>query len=127
LEAIKSFAVPPEAKDFNFEILNGDETSAKKIVEIAETLPVFSERRLMIIKRFDALPTNQQEALLPYLTTPCTTTCLVLVMEKIDQRKKLFQTLKAHAELIPCQPLKEPQIPGWIKQRARHLNLAITE
>ncbi len=127
LEAIKSSAIQPEAKDFNLEILYGNETSAKEIIEIAETLPIFSERRLLIVKRLDALPPSQQEALLPYFAKPCPTTCLVFVAEKIDQRKKFFQTLKTQAELIPCQPMKEPQIPGWIKQRALHLKLTITE
>ena len=127
METIKSSAIQPEAKDFNLETLYGDETSAKNIIETAETLPAFSERRLLIIKRLDALPTRQQEALLPYLAKPCPTTCLVLVAEKIDQRKKFFQTLKTQAELIPCQSLKESQVPGWIKQRARSLKLTITE
>jgi len=127
LEAIKRSVIQPEAKDFNLEILYGDEASVKEIIEIAETLPVFSERRLLIVKRLDALPPSQQEALLPYLAKPCPSTCLVFVAEKIDQRKKFFQTFKTCGELIPCQPLKEPQIPGWIKQRARHLKLTITE
>jgi DNA polymerase-3 subunit delta len=127
LETIKRCALSPEAKDFNLDILNADETSAKKIIEIAETLPVFSERRLLIVKRFDAFPTNQEEALLPYLMKPCPTTCLVLIAEKIDQRKKLFQTLRARAGLIPCQSLKETQIPAWIKQRARDIKVSITE
>lgn len=81
----------------------------------------------MIVKRLDALPPSQQEALLPYLAKPCSSTCLVFVAKKMDQRKKFFQTFKTQGELVPCQPLKEPQIPGWIKLQARHLKLTITE
>lgn len=127
MEAIKSSVIQPEAKDFNLEILYGDETSAKEIIEIAETLPIFSERRLLIVKRLDTLPASQQEALLPYLVKPCPTTCLVFIAEKMDQRKKFFQAFKTQGELVPCQSLKEPQIPAWIKQRARHLKLTIAE
>ena len=81
----------------------------------------------MIVKRLDALAPAQQEALLPYLSSPCPSTCLVFVAEKIDQRKRFFQTFKTQGEMVPCQPLKEPQIPAWIKQQARHLTLKMTE
>jgi DNA polymerase-3 subunit delta len=81
----------------------------------------------LIVKRLDALSPSQQEALLPYLAKPCPSTCLVFVAEKIDQRKKFFQTFKTHGETVPCQPLKESQIPAWIKQQARHRKLAMTE
>ena len=127
LQIFRSSVVTPEARDFNLQALYGDETSAKEIIEIAETLPVFSDRRLLIVKRLDALSPSQQEALLPYLAKPCPSTCLVFVAEKIDQRKKFFQTFKTYGEMVPCQPLKESQIPAWVKQQARHRKLEMTE
>jgi len=81
----------------------------------------------LIVKHLDALAPSQQEALLPYLVRPCPTTCLVFVAGKIDQRKKFFQTFKSYGEMVPCQPLKESQIPAWVKQQARQRKLVMTE
>jgi DNA polymerase III subunit delta len=81
----------------------------------------------LIVKRLDALTPAQQEALLPYLEKPCSSTCLVFVAEKIDQRKRFFQTIKTYGELVPCQSLKQSKIPAWIKQRAQQQKLAMTE
>src|SRR5437870_1905897 len=77
---------------FNYDLLYGDETDAQEILGICKTVPAFAERRLVVIRDIGALRAGETERLLPYLTAPVDSTCLVMTGENVDGRLKFFQT-----------------------------------
>ena len=52
--AIK-YAIDEELKDFNFELMYGDETPSAEAIERCMTLPMMDARRLVIIRRFEQM------------------------------------------------------------------------
>lgn len=113
-------------KDFNFNLFYGNESKGVDIVDSAQTLPMFSERRAVLVKRADALKVDATEFLLPYLEKPSNSTCLIFVANKFDQRKKFFQSLKKNAVLVEHKRLYDNKILGeFIKPEAKRLGKTI--
>lgn len=108
-------------KDFNFNLYYGNESKGVDIIDSAQTLPMFSERRVVLVKRADGLNAAATEMILPYLTKPSQSTCLIFVANKLDQRKKFFIALKKHGTIVEHKKLFEDKISGFIQSEAlRH-------
>jgi DNA polymerase-3 subunit delta len=114
-------------KDFNYDLFYGSSTTAVEILSVAETLPVFSPWRLIILKEVDLLPDKEAESLLPYLSNPSPSTCLIFVGEKVNMRKRFFSALKEKAVVVQFYHLFEQELVRWIRLRVRELGYKITE
>jgi DNA polymerase III subunit delta len=126
LDLIIETVVEPGARDFNFNALYCRDTSASDIVNLAQTLPFMSEKRLVIAKEIDAFKTADLEELAPYLHDPSPSTCLVLVSNQGRYEKKaITSAVEAHGGVIRFYPLLEREIVGWIETRAKLLGVTI--
>lgn len=125
--AILETLVPPEARDFNFQQFPGRETRAEALLDAVRTLPVFTDRRLVLVKDAQELPAAELDALLDYLSDPVPESLLLLVCAKIDGRRKFFQALKKQQALVEFKRLYDNQIPGFVKERARAAGRTLTE
>lgn len=112
---------------FNYDLLYGDESDAAEILVRAREAPVFTHRRLVLVKAADKLPAREGEALLPYIKAPCDSTTLVFVAPKLDGRLKFSQALKERAVSVDCSALPEAHLPGWIRAEARRLGVRLSE
>jgi len=112
-------AIDPSLKDFNFNAFYGNESKGVDIVDAAQTLPMFSDRRAVLVKRAELLKAEALEALLPYIQNPAETTCLVFNGQKIDQRKKFFQELKKRNALVEFKRLYDNKLPGFVQSEAQ--------
>lgn len=65
--------------DFNMELLNAPEVGVERIIDSAETMPLMSDRRLVVVRDINLLSRKQQETLVSYLDRPNPATALVLV------------------------------------------------
>lgn len=64
---------------FNMEVLDAASVGADRVIDAAETIPLMSERRLVIAREVNRLSRKDQEKLSLYLKNPNTATTLVLV------------------------------------------------
>ena len=69
----------------------------------------------MLVRRAGDLPAAAYDLLLPYVQQPSSSTCLVFVGEKIDQRRKFFTEFKSRGELVEFKKLYEDKIPGFVR------------
>jgi DNA polymerase-3 subunit delta len=88
------------------------------ILDAAQTLPMFSERRAVLVKRADQLKADALEMLLPYIISPSLGTCLLLTGTKIDQRKKFFLEFKKHGVMVEYKRLYDNKLAGFIQAEA---------
>jgi DNA polymerase-3 subunit delta len=110
--------VDPAFRDFNFTVLYGKECKAEQILDNAMTLPMFAERRVILVKRAEELQAEQLEQLIPYIKAPSPETCLVFHASKIDLRRKFFTELKKTDLLIEYKKLKDDQLAGFVRREA---------
>jgi DNA polymerase-3 subunit delta len=113
--------------DFNSMVLYGDETDASEVLAAVLEVPVFSQRRLVILKSGEKLPARETEALVAYLKEPCETTILVWVTQKLDGRLKFAQALKDNAVVVDCSALADHQLESWIRTEAGRIGLRLNE
>lgn len=111
-------AIDQSLKDFNFNVFYGNESKGVDILDAAQTLPMFAERRAVLVKRAELLKADALEILLPYIKNPVNSTCLLLTGSKIDQRKKFFLELKKHGELVEYKRLYDNKLTGFIQSEA---------
>lgn len=111
-------AIDPSLKDFNYNVFYGNESKGVDIVDVAQTLPMFAERRAILVKRAESLSAAACEVLLPYVQKPSASTCLIFSGAKIDQRKKFFLELKKHGELVEFKRLYDNKISAFIQNEA---------
>ena len=112
-------AIDPSLKDFNFNVFFGNESRGTDIVDAAQTLPMFAERRAVLVKRADQLKAEALDALLAYVRNPAETTCLIFNGVKIDQRKKLFLELKKQGALVEYKRMYDNKLPAFIQSEAQ--------
>jgi len=111
-------AIDPSLKDFNLNVYFGNESKGVDIVDSAQTLPMFAERRAVLVKRAEQLKAESLEVLLPYIQNPASSTCLLLTGTRIDQRKKFFLELKKHGALVEYKRLYDNKLTGFIQSES---------
>ena len=97
----------------NDDISNYDlnEINIKIILDDAISLPLFSEKKLIIVDNctlFDTTSKKEDVSVLEeYLLNPNSSTILILINhnEKLDERKKIFKILKENKSLIECNEI----------------------
>lgn len=107
-------AIDASLRDFNFNVFYGNESKGIDIADAVQTLPMFADRRAVLVKRAEGLSAAACEALLPCIQNPAAGTCLIFSGTKIDQRKKFFTDLKKHGSLVEFKRLYDNKLPGFI-------------
>lgn len=125
--AFKNYFLQHDFGDFNFEQLDGEKVSLAQIVDAANTLPAFAEKRFVLIKNPTFLQAKKKDSekeeqqqnedlLLQYLQDPLTSTCLVFWLKGLaDRRKKLVKTIEKTGQVLEIEALKGPDLNHWIK------------
>jgi DNA polymerase-3 subunit delta len=115
------------------EVLEGDEVSAETVVRSALTLPFMTRRRLVVVRRAQALPARGAEALTAYARDPNPATALLLLASEpltaSRERRSdhwLLGALPA-AAVVPLPPRRGRALVDWLKQRAALDGLTVAD
>jgi DNA polymerase-3 subunit delta len=104
----------------------GDSADADELLSSAQTQPMFSDRRVLIVKRAEALHAAPKKALVEYLADPLKSTTLVLLL---DERPAKGDALQAAAEAagaaLTFYALKPDEAEAWAirTSKANGMNL----
>jgi DNA polymerase-3 subunit delta len=112
-------AVDPGFRDFNLNLFYGNECKGDEIFSAAQTLPMFADRRVVLVKKGGDLNAAAMEVLLPYLQDACPSTCLILQADKVDGRKKFFAEFKKRGEFVEFKRPYENQLGPFVRDEVR--------
>ncbi len=104
-----------EALDFNFEAFDGLQATGTEIVSAANTPPLMSEMRLILVRNVDVLPAGEMAAIADYLSSPASTACLVMTGRALSEKTDLYRAVSAIGEVI-VKKVKRAAIPAMIKK-----------
>jgi DNA polymerase-3 subunit delta len=110
--------VDPASRDFNLNIYYGNECRGDEIVDTAQTMPMFADWRVVLVKRGQGLSQAAYDLMTHYVQDPSPTTCLIIQGEKIDQRRKFFTEIKKNGALVECKRPYENQLGSFIRDEA---------
>ena len=116
---ISSILIPEDLKSFNLDLLYGSETSAVEIINKTSTLPINSEKRLLVIFDIHKLSPFYKDVLLSYLPKLPHFACLILISPKLTSKTKFYTTLDKLATTVDFRPLYDSQIPAWVQARVK--------
>ena len=115
------------------EVLEGDEVTVETVVRSAMTLPFMTKRRLVVVRRAQALPAKGGEVLTAYAGDPNPATCLLLVATESlaasrDRRSDHWLLGAVPAAAVVGLPLRKGRgMVDWLRQRAGAEGLTVTE
>ncbi|MCG8419397.1 MAG: DNA polymerase III subunit delta [Proteobacteria bacterium] len=121
--AILDAAVPPSARGFNYDIVQGKAFSADRVLTAAQTLPMMAERRMVLCRDLSAVSAAELAKLVPYLEAPSPTTVLVATVAKADKRIKFYAQAKKKKVLHELSAPKS--LAPWIRAEAADRQVAI--
>ncbi|MFO7764965.1 MAG: DNA polymerase III subunit delta [Pelovirga sp.] len=113
---IRATVIGADKDDFNDHHFSGKGTPAEAVMDTAYTYPVFAPRKLVTVHGVDLMPAHEQEKLSSYLDQPAPETSLLLVAEKIDNRRKFFQQFKKKGVVLKFDPLTDREIPDFVRR-----------
>ncbi len=127
LSTIIAQTLNEETKGFNLDVMYGSKSSAKDVLSHAVSFPMMSERRVVVVKEFARLVGSDaaKESVAGYLKKPLDSTCLILIDEKPDFRKKPYGELRKNHTVVSFDPLWDNQVPPWIAARVKKLGKEI--
>lgn len=113
---IESKVISPGFKDFNYEVYYGSNDTAQEIINAALTIPIMSQKRLIVVKEADQLSARDLEEFTSYISNPSPSSCLVFIGEGVDFRKKFFINLEKCGIVAELNHPKERELPYWIQR-----------
>jgi len=127
IERFKYAVLNESTVDFNYSLYYAADVEVVTLKETIETLPVFSERRLVILKNAQELKEGEWQELESLINKPVDSTVFVLFADKIDKRKKSFKNLIDHGQSIEFKKPYDNEIPRWINYYASYYELKLTQ
>lgn len=114
---ITAAAAPDE---FNIYTSSADKADMGEALALANTAPVFSTRRMVILTGVEKLRKDPKEALARYLQNPLDTTILLLThndSKKLKTDKTLAAAAETHGQVANFAELKREELGLWVKNR----------
>lgn len=111
-------AMLPEGDTMNLAYYEGKNTNPKEIIDLAETLPFFSERRLIVLENTGFFK-NASPELAEYVKQMPETTYMIFVEEEVDKRGKLYKAVKDKGHIVELTRQDERTLVRWILGMAK--------
>ncbi len=122
--------------DFNIDLIDGDTATVGDMVASAETLPLFTQRRLVVVKNPPFFKGSKragkgstvanenkgsnrgEKVLLKYLMDPLSSTVLVFnTNEPVDKRKRVFKAVRQTGKTVDFTYLRRSGLEFLLNQR----------
>ncbi|MFQ5442773.1 MAG: DNA polymerase III subunit delta [Thermodesulfobacteriota bacterium] len=128
LKAIRAASLTPGFESMNYHLYYPDGLDALEAVTTAGTLPAFSDKRLVVVRRAEGLRVKQKAVFLEYVKDPCPSTCLVFIAAavKLDKRNAFIKYLSEKGFIRSFRTLNQGGQVEWIKKEVEAQGKRIT-
>ena len=132
LGELRKKLVPAGFEEFNYHRLEGKDLTVQALTEMAEAMPMLSERTLIVVTDFDIfkLGEEQREKLVALLEDIPPYCCLVFVYDTVAYKpnktmKKLCKAIGDHVQAVEFRAQDSNDLIAWIARRFRALDKEI--
>lgn len=102
-----------DGDDMNFHYFEGKNISQGEVIDLAETMPFFAQRRVIVLEN-SGLMARGGEELAAYLGNPAQTAYFVFVEQSVDKRNRLYKAATARGRAIEFKAQDEAVLKRWI-------------
>lgn len=110
----------------NTHFYEGKEISVGEIIDLAETLPFFGDRRVIFVTG-SGLFKSGGEKMAEYLSSPNETTFFVFTEDEVDKRSKLYKTVQSKGYACEFTVQDENTLKRWMAGILAREGMRITE
>lgn len=124
-DAIVAAHLDPTMRDFNFDLLRGNDVDVETLASMIATPPMMTEWRVVMVKEVEALAGSPKlrELVLETAKNPPPDMVLILLARIPSKSSAKFYTdLKRMAQAIEFKEIAPDDIPGWLMERARRVH-----
>ena len=111
-------AMIPEGDTMNFTYFEGKGIDVGAVIEFADTLPFFSECRLIVLEN-TALFKSGENPLIEYMKDIPETTRIIFIENEVDKRSKMFKSVKTHGSVTELSHQDEDTLKKWILSKVK--------
>ena len=97
----------------NFHYFEGKGLDLKEIISLADTMPFFGDRRLILIEDSGLFKGSGADALVEYLPQMPDTTCMLFVENEVDKRNRLYKKVKDLGYVAEMERQDARQLGAW--------------
>ena len=97
----------------NYNYFEGKGPDVKEIISLADTMPFFAERRLVLIDGSGFFKSSAPEELVNYIPEIPESTCMVFVETEVDKRNKLYKKVKDNGYAAELKKQDADQLMRW--------------
>lgn len=119
-------AMLPEGDTMNYAYYEGKSTNPKEVIDLAETMPFFAERRLIVLENTGFFK-NAAPEFAEYLREMPNTTNMIFIESEIDKRGKMYKSVKDKGRIVELARQDEKTLVRWIMGMAKKENLMMSE
>ena len=97
----------------NYNYFEGKGPDVKEIISLADTMPFFAERRLVLVDGSGFFKSSAPEELVNYIPEIPESTCMVFVESEVDKRNKLYKKVKDNGYAAELKKQDADQLMRW--------------
>ena len=101
-----------DGDEMNFSVYTGMDVTAREVIDQAQTLPFFADRRVILLEN-------------TVFFSKTKTASLVFVEEAPDKRKKLYKAIQKHGFVLNCEEISPQMLGRWTAGLFQKAGLAI--
>lgn len=105
-------ALMGDSDDMNYTYAKGKDIDGKEIIHIAETMPFFHDRRLIIVEDSGWFKNASEFA--DYIKELPDTTYMLFVESEVDKRNRLFKAVKEMGYVSEMNGMEEKNLKLWV-------------
>jgi len=114
-------------RGFNFHVFSGGEHSGQEVVHAAQTVPMLSQYRFVLVREADRMDEEKIEALTEYIRKPSLSTCLVLCGQTMGPWKGHRKEVEKVGKVMEYTRLKDKALVSWMKNRMKEKGKTLSE
>ena len=106
-------AILPEDDTVNYAYYEGKGINPAELIDLAETMPFFADRRLIVVENSGFFK-NATPELADYIKEMPDTACLIFLENEVDKRGKMYKSVKDKGRIVELGRQDEKTLLYWI-------------
>ena len=106
-------ALLPDGDEMNFTFFEGKKTEPQEVIQMAQTMPFFAERRVIFLENTGFFK-GQCESLPEYLSQLPEYLCMIFIEEEVDKRSRMYKAVKKSGRIVEFAKQDSDMLIRWI-------------
>lgn len=116
----------PEDDTINFAAFEGKKTEPREVIDLAETMPFFAERRVIFLEDTGFFK-NQCQDLPEYMAELPEYLCMIFVETEVDKRSRMYKAVKKYGRVVEFSAQDGNTLMRWVLGLMKKENKKITQ